>query len=175
MDIPYADAKHQIDVNFWGVYHGCRSFLPHLLERPEARIINISSLFGLIGVPSNSLYCASKFAVRGLTESLMSELADTSVRFTSVHPGAVATDIARDASLHGDALSRRRSEKVISNGITPERAADIIVDGVRAGREKVLVGPDAHVMDRMARLAPTGHRYLVRHLATRLGRKKGRK
>ncbi|MFT4627214.1 MAG: NAD(P)-dependent dehydrogenase (short-subunit alcohol dehydrogenase family) [Myxococcota bacterium] len=167
-DIEPADARWQIDVNFWGVYNGCHFFLPHLLTRPRAHIINISSLFGLIGVPQNSLYCASKFAVRGLTESLISELADTSVRLTCVHPGAVATDIAKDARMPGDGMSRRRGEKVIAAGVTPDAAAATIVSGMRARRERVLVGRDARLMDRIVRIAPTGHRRLVRAVAGRI-------
>ncbi len=171
-DISPADARRQMEVNFWGVYNGCHFFLPHLLARPEAHIVNISSLFGLIGVPQNSLYCASKFAVRGLTESLMVELAETPVSLTSVHPGAVATDIARDAVYTGDERSHRRGMKAIANGISPEQAADIIVDGMRSRRERVLVGRDAQLMDRIVRWAPSSHRKLTGLLARRIfGRK----
>ena len=162
------DARWQVEVNFWGVWNGVHHFLPLLRERPEAHIVNLSSLFGLVGVPQNSMYCASKFAVRGLTESLITELADTPVRLTSVHPGAVATDIANRARHAGDDVSRRRSSKVIANGVSPEEAARTILDGVQAGRERVLIGRDAAVMDRIVRLAPVRHRWLVRRVAARI-------
>jgi NAD(P)-dependent dehydrogenase (short-subunit alcohol dehydrogenase family) len=159
-ELPEADFARVLDVNLWGVVHGSRAYLPHLLHRPEAALVNISSLFGLIGVARQSAYCTSKFAVRGFTESLRMELRETAphVRTVVVHPGGVKTAIAR-TSLRAGQPDDERAAQVAAFEETflrtaPESAAHTIVDGVERGKERVLIGPDATLLDLLARTLP---------------------
>jgi NADP-dependent 3-hydroxy acid dehydrogenase YdfG len=148
-------------INFEGVVHGVRAYLPILLEQDSGTIVNTSSVFGLAGIPTQSAYCASKFAVRGFTESLRHELAGTGVRATTVHPGGVKTNIARNGRMHTDPRGLGRTRDQIADEFealvrtTPERAAEIIHRGVDAGKARILVGPDAYVFDVLTRLTPT--------------------
>jgi NADP-dependent 3-hydroxy acid dehydrogenase YdfG len=153
-------------INFEGVVHGVRAFLPILLQQRSGAIVNTSSVFGLAGIPHQSAYCASKFAVRGFTESLRHELAGTGVRAITIHPGGVKTGIARSGRMHSDPRELGRSHEQIADEFealartTPERAAEIIHAGVDAGKSRILVGPDAYVFDFLTRLSPT-HYYAV--------------
>ncbi len=147
-------------INFEGVVHGVRAFLPLLLEQRSGAIVNTSSVFGLAGIPTQSAYCASKFAVRGFTESLRHELVGTGVRAITVHPGGVKTNIARNGRFHTDPRGLGRSREQIADEFealvrtTPERAAEIIHKGVDAGKARILVGPDAYFFDFITRLTP---------------------
>jgi len=157
-------------INFEGVVHGVRAFLPVLTEQGSGAIVNTSSVFGLAGIPHQSAYCASKFAVRGFTEALRHELAGTGVRAITVHPGGVKTGIARNGRVHSDPKGRGRSHEQIADEFealvrtTPERAAAIIHRGVDAGKARILVGPDAYVFDALTRLTPTHYWTLLSHL-----------
>jgi NAD(P)-dependent dehydrogenase (short-subunit alcohol dehydrogenase family) len=148
-------------INFEGVVHGVRAFLPVLLEQGSGVIVNTSSVFGLAGIPHQSAYCASKFAVRGFTESLRHELEGTGVRAVTVHPGGVRTNIARHGRLHTDPRGLGRSREEMADEFealvrtTPERAAEIIHRGIDAGKARILVGPDAYVFDFLTRLTPS--------------------
>jgi NADP-dependent 3-hydroxy acid dehydrogenase YdfG len=148
-------------INFEGVVHGVRAFLPLLLEQGSGAIVNTSSVFGLAGIPHQSAYCASKFAVRGFTESLRHELEGTGVRAVTVHPGGVKTNIARSGRLHTDPRGLGRSREQMADEFealvrtTPERAAEIIHKGVDGGKARILVGPDAYVFDFLTRLTPS--------------------
>jgi NAD(P)-dependent dehydrogenase (short-subunit alcohol dehydrogenase family) len=157
------DFEWLMDINFWGVVRGTEAFLPQLKAKDDAHVINISSVFGLIGVPSQSAYNASKFAVRGYTESLRQELHGTSVHVTCVHPGGVKTNIVKNgrnrtnsvgAAIENDAMARD-FEKIART--TPDEAARIIWTGVLADAPRVLVGGDAHLIDFVQRLFPTGY------------------
>jgi len=163
-----ADASPEDDewlhsINFDGVVHGVRAFLPVLLEQGSGAIVNTSSVFGLAGIPYQSAYCAAKFAVRGFTESLRHELAGTGVRAITIHPGGVKTNIARNARVHADPRGLGRSKDEMAAEFeaitltTPDKAAAIIHKGVDAGKARILVGPDAYVFDWLTRLAPTGY------------------
>jgi NAD(P)-dependent dehydrogenase (short-subunit alcohol dehydrogenase family) len=155
------DDEWVLEVNFHGVVNGVRAFLPFLLGQRSGVIVNTSSVFGLLGIPYQSAYCASKFAVRGFTDSLRQELRGTGVRAATVHPGGVKTNIARNARYHGDPLgldlshdeAARRFETIAQT--SPERAAEVIYERVKAGRSRILVGPDAYLFDALARLAPS--------------------
>jgi len=149
-----------IDVNFKGVAYGCRFFLPHLLARPEAQIVNISSMFGFIGVPHNAAYCASKFAVRGLSESLWAELSRTPVRVLCVHPGGVRTNIVRSGSEWPGGTESAAARFDMIALTHPERAARRIVRAIERGKRRLRVGPDAYVVDWLTRLFPTIARLL---------------
>jgi NAD(P)-dependent dehydrogenase (short-subunit alcohol dehydrogenase family) len=155
------DDEWLISINFDGVVHGVRAFLPILIEQDSGAIVNTSSVFGLAGIPSQSAYCASKFAVRGFTESLRHELADTGVRAITIHPGGVKTNIARNARMRSDPRGLGRSKEQLADEFeavtltTPEKAAAIIHKGVDAGKARILVGPDAYFFDAITRITPT--------------------
>ena len=166
-----ADASVEDDewlhsINFEGVVHGVRAFLPILVEQDSGAIVNTSSVFGLAGIPGQSAYCAAKFAVRGFTESLRHELRGTGVRAITIHPGGVKTNIARNARMHSDPMGLGRSKDEMADEFealvrtSPERAAEVIHKGVDAGKARILIGPDARVFDWLTRLTPT-HYYTV--------------
>jgi NAD(P)-dependent dehydrogenase (short-subunit alcohol dehydrogenase family) len=152
------DVDHVLDVNLRGVVHGTQAFLPALHRAPAGRLVNISSVFGLVPMPLNSAYNASKFGVRGYTEALAIELelAGSSVRTTCVHPGGVATAIASSAR------TAPGNEEIVAGfqpllRMPPERAARIILRGVARGRRRVLVGQDAWALH--LGYAVLGHRF----------------
>jgi NADP-dependent 3-hydroxy acid dehydrogenase YdfG len=154
------------DINFHGVVNGTRAFLPILVQQNDGVIVNTSSVFGLLGMPYQSAYCAAKFAVRGFTDALRQELRGTGVRAVTVHPGGVTTNIARNARIRKDpeGLGRTREQMAAQfEAVTmtsPERAAEIIHRGVERGKARILVGPDAYLFDALARITPT-HYYAV--------------
>ena len=161
-------------INFDGVVHGTRAFLPILVEQDEGVIVNTSSVFGLLGMPYQSAYCASKFAVRGFTDALRQELRGTGVRAVTVHPGGVRTNIARSARVRKDPEGRGRSQEQMAAEFeallrtTPDRAAEIICRGIDRGKARILVGPDAYVFDALARVAPTHYYDVMERLEKRL-------
>jgi short-subunit dehydrogenase len=165
----YEDFNWLFNINFWGVVHGTKAFLPHLKAAGEGHIINTSSVFGLIGVPTQSAYNAAKFAVRGFTESLRQELdmMNCGVSATSVHPGGIKTNIARaarqDASVRVLGLDERQGpEKFEKNFITTAAsAARTIIRAVEKNKRRVLVGPDAYFIDWIARLLPALYQRLI--------------
>jgi NAD(P)-dependent dehydrogenase (short-subunit alcohol dehydrogenase family) len=164
------------DINFRGVVNGTRAFLPILVEQDYGAIVNTSSVFGLLGVPYQSAYCASKFAVRGFTDALRQELRGTGVRAVTVHPGGVTTNIARNARIRTDpeGLGRTREQMAAqfeaATMTSPEKAAAIIHRGVERGRSRILVGPDAYLFDALARIAPTHYYAVISRLQSRLRR-----
>ena len=166
------DDEWVLDVNLGGVVNGTRAFLPILQRQGSGVIVNVSSVFGLVGIPGQSAYCASKFAIRGFTDSLRQELTlkQSGVSACVVHPGGVRTNIARNARLRSDARGREVTrERAVAQFdslafTSPERAAKIIHRGVAAGRSRVLIGPDAHVFDVLGRAMPTNYFRVLRLL-----------
>jgi NADP-dependent 3-hydroxy acid dehydrogenase YdfG len=164
-------------INFDGVVNGTRAFLPILLEQDCGVVVNTSSVFGLLGMPYQSAYCASKFAVRGFTEALRQELRGTGVRAVTVHPGGITTNIARSARIRRDPSGRGLSHANLAAEFeamtmtSPGKAAEIIVRGVEQGRARILVGPDAYVFDALARLAPVHYFDVIVQLEKRLQRR----
>jgi short-subunit dehydrogenase len=160
-DLEYSDIDWIIGVNFWGVVHGTKEFLPHLIASGDGHIVNLSSLFGLVSMPGQSMYNASKYAVRGMTEALREEMliAGHPVGVTAVHPGGIKTAIARNARVSAkenkEETARLFDEKLAK--MTPERAAEIIITGILKNRARVLVGLDAHAVHTVAKLL--GSRY----------------
>ncbi|HUQ55285.1 SDR family oxidoreductase [Lentzea sp.] len=155
------DDSWLFDINYWGVVNGTRAFLPQLIERNYGVIVNTSSVFGLVGMPKQSAYCAAKFAVRGFTDSLRQELRGTGVSAVTVHPGGIRTGIIRNGRIHAELDEQGRSLEQIAADFdkialtTPDKAAEIIHRGVERGKARILVGPDAYVFDALARIAPT--------------------
>lgn len=164
-----------MDVDFWGVVHGTRVFLPHLIASGNGHVVNVSSLFGLMAVPGQAAYNAAKFGVRGFTEALRQEmlLAGHPVRVTCVHPGGVKTAIARNAAAAGG-LDPRQAAELFDRHLartTAERAAEIIADGIRKDRARVLVGLDAKVLDLLVRLTGSGYQRVVTAAVARTRRR----
>lgn len=163
------DLRWIVGVNFWGVVHGCKAFLPHLRRRPEGHIVNVSSLFGLIGLPTQSSYCATKFAVRGLSEALWAELADAGIGVTVVHPGGVDTDIVRSSRSADPEAKARMIERFERRAVAPEVVAERIARGVERGALRVRVCRETFVVDWAKRLFPAAVHHLVRVGYRRLG------
>jgi short-subunit dehydrogenase len=165
-EIAFTDVKDEhlkkiIDVNMWGVINFTRAFLPSLLTRPEAHLVNTSSVFGIIGVRTQVPYCTTKFAVRGFTEALRMELMDTNVRVSCVHPGGIKTNIARNGIHYKDGeKSMAQFDEVAAT--TAEDAAKIIINGMKNNREKILIGADAYLIDRIARWFPVRYSRVFR-------------
>jgi NADP-dependent 3-hydroxy acid dehydrogenase YdfG len=176
LDSVVEDDQWLWDINFHGVVNGTRAFLPILAAQDSGAIVNTSSVFGLVGMPTQSAYCAAKFAVRGFTDSLRQELRGTGVRAINVHPGGINTNIVANARFRKDPAGRGRShEQMVAEfaAITltqPDRAAEIIHRGVERGRARILVGPDAYVFDALGRIAPTHYYGVVSRLESVLGR-----
>lgn len=150
------DLQWLIGINFFGVVHGCHFFLPELRRAEEAHIVNVSSMFGFVGVPGQSSYCASKFAVRGFTESLWAELRRTSVGVTSVHPGGVETGIARTIRVKKEGAREELEQSMKRYGHPPDEVARAIVRGIRSDALRVRVGAESFAVDWLKRLMPIG-------------------
>jgi len=171
-EMEYADFDWLMGVNFWGVVHGTKEFLPHLIASGDGHLVNISSLFGLISVAGSSTYNASKFAVRGFTEAVRQDmlLAGHPVGVTCVHPGGVRTGIVRNGRVtRGESHARVTAtfDDELAR-MSPERAAAIIVKAVLTNKPRQLVGLDAHVLHQFARLV--GARY--QDVLVRVGRRR---
>jgi NAD(P)-dependent dehydrogenase (short-subunit alcohol dehydrogenase family) len=169
LEMPLEDMEWLMGINFWGVVYGSKAFLPRLIASGDGHQVNVSSIFGMLAVPSQSAYNAAKFAVRGFTEALREEmiLAGHPVRVSCVHPGGVRTNIARAArSDRFDAEERsKRFERMAR--LSPERAAAIIVRGIRRGSPRIHVGADAWAMDLMQRTLGSGYQQIVVRAAQR--------
>lgn len=160
------------EINFHGVVNGTRAFLPILVEQDDGVIVNTSSVFGLVGMPYQSAYCAAKFAVRGFTDSLRQELHGTGVSAVNLHPGGIKTNIARNGRMREDPEGRGRTHDEMAASFeaialtTPDKAAKIIHDGVERGKARILVGPDAYLFDILARVAPTHYFDVIGRVVT---------
>jgi NAD(P)-dependent dehydrogenase (short-subunit alcohol dehydrogenase family) len=168
------------EINFKGVVNGTRAFLPILVEQDDGVVVNTSSVFGLLGMPYQSAYCASKFAVRGFTEALRHELRGTGVRAVTVHPGGITTNIARNARVRKDPEGLGRTKEQLAAQFeamtmtSPDKAAAIIHKGVERGRARILVGPDAYLFDALSRIAPTHYYTVLSGLQSRLRARQGK-
>jgi NAD(P)-dependent dehydrogenase (short-subunit alcohol dehydrogenase family) len=165
------DFEWLFDINFWGVVRMTRAFLPLLRESDDARVVNLSSIFGIVAPPGQTAYSASKFAVRGFSNALRQELQDTGIGVTVVHPGGVATDIANSArapkDVPADEVARRRADINRALTLPPQRAGEVIVRGIERRQARILVGADARIISLLERLAPVSHGrvvdWLMRH------------
>jgi butyryl-CoA dehydrogenase len=157
-EVSLEDMHWLIDINFWGVVHGCKFFTPLLQRESDAHIVNLSSIFGLIGPPGQTAYAASKFAVHGFSQSLREELRSGSIKVTSVHPAGIATPIANSARAGSGVTSaaRREAEEYFKKvaTISPEEASRVIIKGILGNKNRVLIGSDAYRIDRIQRLFP---------------------
>lgn len=161
------DFEWLMDINFWGVVRGTEAFLPQLRSKHDAHIVNVSSIFGVIAVPSQSAYNASKFAVRGYTECLRQELRKSSVHVSSVHPGGVRTNICVGGRHYKDSRGKATTTEETSEmfakmaQLSPTQAAHQIWRGVLANAPRILVGDDAKWIDRVQRLVPARYDQLI--------------
>lgn len=174
-DMTWEDFEWLMGINFWGVAYGTKAFLPMLLAQDEGAIVNLSSVFGIVGVPMQSAYNAAKFAVRGFTEALRHELKDTKVRSICVHPGGIKTNIARASRFYRDPFGNTdrsgmadRFERLAHT--TPEQAAETIVRGIEKGSPRVLIGSDAVFIDILQRLMPVRYHAVMLALYERISR-----
>jgi butyryl-CoA dehydrogenase len=160
-DVSYDDFEWIMGINFWGVVHGTKAFLPTLLKQKSGAVVNISSVLGLVGYQMHGTYCSAKFAVRGFTESLRYELRGSGVLSACVHPGGIKTNIVRNSRFRADVGDINHDEAVnffasIAR-TTPDEAARTIADGVEAGRCRILIGADAVAIDTAQRLMPVSY------------------
>lgn len=158
-EVSFGDMEWLFGVNFWGTVYGTKVFLPTLLEQGHGHIVNISSVFGLMAPPGQATYCASKFAVRGFTESLRHELEGTDIHVSCVHPGGIRTDIVLKARKGENAPDEdKRIAPVIFDKVartSPEAAADVILKGIKAREPRILIGSDALKISAIQRIFPT--------------------
>jgi NADP-dependent 3-hydroxy acid dehydrogenase YdfG len=196
----YEDFEWLMGINFWGVVYGTKAFLPYLTASGEGHVVNVSSVFGLVSVPTQSAYNAAKFAVRGFSDALRMELEieGAPVSVTTIHPGGVKTNIARNARLDPSAVelagdaggggadgggaggggadaadeARREAERVFIT--SPQKAAHQILTAVQRDRRRALIGPDAKVIDLLARL-PAGLYQSALTYGARAGRSRRRR
>jgi NAD(P)-dependent dehydrogenase (short-subunit alcohol dehydrogenase family) len=180
LESEFTDYERVFGVNLWGVIHGTKAFLPHVIASGDGHVVNISSLNGFLAQPQMSHYCTSKFAVRGFTETLRAEMLDGGhpVRVTVVHPGGIKTSIASNALesarrlglpvTEADEARRRLYEKKLLR-MPAEQAAEIVLKGVEKDRPRVLVGNDAKVVDVLVRSLPAAYLRVAGALNKRLG------
>jgi len=168
-DMPETDWDWVMNINLNGVVKASRVFLPYLQERPEAVLVNTSSIFGMITVAGQSVYHATKFGVRGFTESLAKELKDSSVQVHCVHPGHVGTNIVANSRFNEKATlgkdkkldKQEMADFFRAKGMHPSQAANIILNGVRRNKRRIFVGLDAKLMDLAARITPMHYEWLL--------------
>jgi NAD(P)-dependent dehydrogenase (short-subunit alcohol dehydrogenase family) len=171
-ELTYDDLEWIVGVNFWGVVHGTKEFLPHVIASGDGHVVNLSSLFGLVSMPGQSAYNATKYAVRGMTEALREEMlvAGHAVGVTAVHPGGIKTAIARNARVAANedqAATAELFDKKLAR-MTPEKAAEIIVKGILANKARVLVGIDAHALHHFAKLSGSRYQDVVARAAKKV-------
>jgi len=161
----YEDFNWLMNINFWGVVHGTRAFLPYLKQQDEAHIVNVSSVFGILAMPLQSAYNSSKFAVRGFTEALKMELAGSPVQVSCVHPGGIKTGIAQNSRMNEKTLGapqeELKAEFDAKARTTADEAAAIIIRGVLKNKRRILVGADAKIMSLVTRFFPGSYEKLL--------------
>jgi NAD(P)-dependent dehydrogenase (short-subunit alcohol dehydrogenase family) len=170
---PFKDIERVMDVDYWGVVNGTKAFLPYLIASGDGHVVNMSSMFGLFGVPGQAAYNSAKFAVRGFTEALRQEMAVARhpVAATVVHPGYIKTLIARNAG-HVEGVDKETAVKVFNRvAITSaHRAARTILKAVRGKKARVVVGFDARAFDLLVRVFPAGYQRVLGPMTARFQR-----
>lgn len=185
-DMMHDDLEAVMNVNFYGMVYGSKCFMPDIQARPEAVIANVSSIFGLFGVGDQSAYCASKFAIRGYTESLMQDLKGSNIHVASIHPGHIGTNILANSRTagNGDVWQQRGADvkeagrQFRQRGLAPAKAANIILDGLASKKQRIMVGKDAVWVNRLLSWFPEWmpkviNKQLVDRTAKELGLERG--
>lgn len=165
------DFEWVMNINFWGVVHMSRAFLPLLRKSNDARLVNVSSIYGIIAPPGQTAYTASKFAVRGFSQSLRHELLDTNIGVTVVHPGGVATNIAENAKIPDgvpqELVDAKRAEAKSKLTLSPAVAGETIVKAIENRKARVLVGNDAKFVSILERLRPSNYWKTISRISER--------
>lgn len=179
-ELSYEDFEWVFGVNLWGMIYGSNTFLPHLATRPEAALVNVSSVFGLMGVAQQIPYCTTKFAIRGFTESLRMEaiIKYPNLHVISVHPGGIDTDIVRNSRWTTELTPKQREAAVKDfkklTRSSPEKAAQVILKGIRKNKNRVLIGNDARVVSFLTRFFPSGYVPIIGRFIRKKMRETGR-
>lgn len=167
-DIPYDEFEKMINVNMWGVIYGTKAYLPHLKTRPEASVVNTSSVFGIMGFPARAPYCAAKFAVKGFTESLRLELKaqKSKVVTCTVYPGHIITNFVRNVDHKQGTVTEEEKAKMAKQfeegkGTSAADAAAQIIKAIQRKNPRLLIGSDAGFLDKVVRLFPTSYAKMV--------------
>lgn len=163
IDMEYDEVDFLFKVNLWGVIYGTKEALPHLINRPEAFIANVSSVFGLMGVPTQSAYCMTKFAVRGFTESLRMEVAKyPNLKIYQIHPGGIDTNIINNSKVRTEREKSKLKSNFKKSAITSApKAAETIIKGIQKNKTRILIGRDARLIDVAVRLFPSLYQRFV--------------
>ena len=168
-ELAYDDFEWVMNIDFWGMVYGTKAFLPQIQKKGAGHIVNVSSIFGLISVPSQAAYNSAKFAIRGFTEALIQEMKGTDIKVSSVHPGGIKTNIVRNARfLQSSTVTEREDAMSGFDQIartTPEKAAETIVNGIIKNKKRILIGFDARLVDWAQRLFPTRYGFMFRRQA----------
>jgi len=173
-ELAYEDFEWVMNIDFWGMVYGTKAFLPQLRAKGQGHIVNVSSVFGLFAVPTQAAYNSAKFAVRGFTEALRHEMRGSGIAVSCVHPGGIKTNIMRNARFLQSVQTTVREEAATGFDrlarTTPERAAEVIISGIKKNKGRILIGPDARILDIIQRLMPASYgRILFRGSTTGLG------
>ncbi len=165
-ETPLEDFEWLMNINLYGVVRMTKAFLPHLIQQNKGHIINVSSLYGLAGMPNNSAYCAAKFGVKGFTDVLKAELLGTNVKISSVHPGGIKTNVAKNSRISvtqdiAKAKATMAKFEKVALKMTAEAAADVIIDGIKKDKSRILIGSDAKALDFMVRLFPNNYHKII--------------
>lgn len=165
-NVSYEDYEWIFGINFWGMVYGSKAFLPHLLRQPEAWLTNVSSILGIVAVPTQGSYVSTKFAIRGFTETLREETLDTALNVACVHPGGIKTNIARTGKYDPKTIGEGDNQRLIRNfdklaPTTAEQAAQTILKGMEKRKARIVIGKDARNLEWLQRLFPTAYQKIV--------------
>lgn len=169
-ELDYETIERVMNVNFYGTLYMTKAFLPHLLDRPEAHVVNVSSMGGFLPVPGQSVYGASKAAVKLLTEGLYAELLDTSVRVSVVFPGATNTNITQNSNVAAPVAAGADTAKMSARMLSADKAAEIIINGMEKNKPQIFTGSDSKSMNRLYRLNPVfATKFIAKQMKSLLG------
>jgi len=165
-ETPLDDFEWLMNINLYGVVRMTKAFLPHLIQQNKGHVVNVSSVYGLAGMPTNSAYSAAKFGVKGFTDVLKAELLKTNVKVSSVHPGGIKTNIARNSrisSTQNIEIAKKTMAKFekVALKMSPENAALIIMNGIKKDKSRILIGSDAKALDLIVRLFPNSYHKII--------------
>ncbi len=165
-ETPLEDFEWLMNINLYGVVRLSKAFLPHLLQQNKGHIVNVSSVFGLAGMPNNSAYSTAKFGVKGFTDVLKAELLGTNVKVSSVHPGGIKTNIAKNSRISStqnveEAKATMAKFEKVALKMSPAKAADVIIDGIKKDKSRILIGSDAKALDFIVRLFPNSYHKII--------------
>lgn len=174
--VPIEDFEWLMGINFWGVVYGTMAFLPYLRKRPEGHIVNISSINGIVSNPNNGPYSASKYAVRGYTETLIQEMKGTNIGVSCVHPGGIKTNIAKNTKVNKTyySISSKQAAELYDKEVfrtTAEKAARVIINGIKRNQQRVMIGYDAKILDLFMRFFPQTSVNITAIVAKRMAKK----